>query len=282
MGYKVTLSVSSDTERLCRLLSEQPETLFDKPFFGYVVFLLTGREKKLIATLSQDLGELDSLSRDVFAYVIAAEECSLSIDAVEWEKEAYDSNHASKAALPVQTYHTDLAYIKLHGISAYSEIFNKSARGELIALSNAANRVAKWFGVIPQLPCMLIFDPQPQSSPAVVPIDDALVTNIIAIFRNVVGKISGPSYRQHIDTIQKIGEIDAKLDRREPREPSLEAIRASQSRRLNDYADAVARVDRALRKGATAGDTQQCLFAAEKFLELRVKKRTNLRAKHTA
>ena len=47
MGYKVKLSMSSDAELLCTLLTGSPTDVFDKPFFGYIIFLLTGQEKTL-------------------------------------------------------------------------------------------------------------------------------------------------------------------------------------------------------------------------------------------
>ncbi|MBC8641288.1 hypothetical protein IAG25_31185 [Caballeronia sp. EK] len=263
MGYKVKISYSGDAQRLCDLLSESPAEVFDKPFFGYLLFLLTGNEKQLISELSRQFGEFESLSRDTFAYVLVANEASIPIDNVQWEPAAYE-DYASKSALAVQCEKDRLSYIKARGIASYGSAFTKSDRGELLAMSDAVNEIARWFGATPKLPCILVFDAIPHKDPTIVPLDQFAVDNLIKLFRNVVGKVSGPHYREQIKIIQRIGQLNQAIDETYvPQEPTIEGIRSEELAKIKFYSESFSALSRCLLGGSAKGETLQCLSALE-------------------
>jgi hypothetical protein len=77
--YGVAVSMSDDTERLCRRLATDPQKLFEKPFLGYALILLTGSEDALLNKTLSQIYALDALSGDTFAYLIVIKKCVLPL-----------------------------------------------------------------------------------------------------------------------------------------------------------------------------------------------------------
>jgi hypothetical protein len=205
----------------------------------------------MFTQLGSRFDELENLYQDTFAYVILASTIRIAVDVV-LKNDAGEIIQGEAESAALQRSETELSYVKFVGPESCGGSFSRSGPGEIIAISKASNEVAGWFGVTPQLPCMLIFDAYADSPPSVVKLTSQIFENLIPIFREVVGKISGPMFREQLSVIQKIGELDSEVPVR--LSSSVEQIRQKEVEAIERKLAHIGRIANMLNKSNTAGE----------------------------
>ena len=81
MGYRINtdISVSENSKHLLRTLRSNPAEIFDRPFLGYLLFLVGGNDRNILDCLHENLIYLDSVTGSDVAFAMFANNFEVQI-----------------------------------------------------------------------------------------------------------------------------------------------------------------------------------------------------------
>jgi hypothetical protein len=173
MGFHVTLREADD--RLLRQVARDPAAVFGRPYAGYFLFLAAATDGEAVNWLRAHLQTLDSVTREHVAYAIFAESIRVKLDL----------NGDTSAKRP----QTTLRPLSINDVLRIDELFQRGTLGQvtdgdaLAAISYGTDRVAKHFGVLAQLPCMIVLDGTGEDTFLVVELCDSTLKELIRLIR---------------------------------------------------------------------------------------------------
>jgi len=156
MGFRV--EIGDDKSRLLRNLRLTPSEVFEKPYGGYVLFLVGGADREALEWLADNVVTLDSLTGEHIAFAIFARSLRMRLH-VEYG--------FARPTLRIRkkSFEVPLAEIKTAG--SVTRLVQSHKLGwvldgdEINAITYAVDEIARSFGVMDELPCALLLDAIP-------------------------------------------------------------------------------------------------------------------------
>jgi len=184
MGFHVTLK--EDDSRLIQKLRSDPSEVFGRPYAGYLLFLIGGTDDKAVEWLKRHLVSLDSLTGDHIAFAVFASKVPVQLEVQNPEDQPYNPRNVSQflGDIPLSEVRRIDSYIQAgkHGFVFEGDSLN--------AITYGTDAVARSFGVMKHLPCLLAFDAFTQTDVVVIEMDDKQLPNLFPMLRIAMGKLN--------------------------------------------------------------------------------------------
>jgi hypothetical protein len=210
MGFYI--EVDNNTEKLVNILKANPADVFGKPFGGYLLFLIGGKEKELIDWILENVIVLDSLTSDTIAFALFAREFNIEIKVPDFLGRTIPRDRLPKEI-----------QVPLKDIKAFRSIdsFVKSGRcgwvvdgDKISAITYAVDDIAKNLGILGELPCVVVLDAIPKGTFELFPLEKSTIDRIIVLLRKSIQKlIDDKNYAEFKRNAVKIIEEERKLIR---------------------------------------------------------------------
>lgn len=183
MGFRIEFDHDADTEKFLDKLRTSPAEIFSAPYLGYMLFLWTGHEDRLIKAFSRQLVKLDALTGDIVAFVLFSARFGSRISTGWSSKERRE---------PTAIHSINLSDLKRFGIT---RLVKGGACGwvndgdQIVATTFAVDNIARTLKISSELPCLLLFDPFFEGTFKVVPLTKTLIDEIIPLTRTVLDRL---------------------------------------------------------------------------------------------
>lgn len=203
MGFYV--SIDKYKMDVLRMLQKKPEEVFGKPYGGYILFLAGGADQEILLWISENIAILDSLTGDDIAFGIFAQNfrCRLNM------RNSTQKNSADRRVI-------DMTLEELLSARSVTSIFKSGRHGwimdgdEINAITYGTDEAARMFGVMAELPCMIIMDGVPKGSFEIFPLDTCSITFLITALRGSIQLLRSaenyPYYRQLMNEVLMLQE----------------------------------------------------------------------------
>jgi DNA-directed RNA polymerase beta subunit len=203
MGFHITIELDREDRRLLDALRSSPEDVFGRPYAGYLLFLIGGADVEALEWLKQHLVPLDSLTGHDVAFAIFAEKVPLRLSV------PYDP-HGARWGYREPKILGDVPIAKVQRIDSYIKSGNLGivANGDQInAITYATDRLARAFGVLDQLPCLLVLDAFPADQIDVIELNANQLEVLFSVLRSAINRLTdGPGFivfNEHLKTLQR-------------------------------------------------------------------------------
>jgi hypothetical protein len=204
MGFYV--SIDKDKMDVLRMLQKRPDEVFGKPYGGYILFLAGGADQEILLWISKNISILDSLTGDDIAFGIFAQNfrCRLNMDRYSMQKNSTDGRIID---VPLEELLSARSITSIFKTGKYGWIVDGD---EINAITYGTDEAARMFGVMAELPCMIIMDGVPKDSFEVFRLDTYSITFLITALRRSIQLLRSaenyPYYRQTMNEILKLQE----------------------------------------------------------------------------
>jgi hypothetical protein len=203
MGFHVRLK--EDDERLLRFLKTSPSDVFGRPYAGYLFFLIGGADTVALEWLRKHLVALDSLTGEFVAFALFADKVPVQLDVAFGGVERHEAFLGDVPFTDVERIDTYVKHGKL-GFVANGDHLN--------AVTYATDRVARAFGVLDRLPCLVVLDAFPSDDVDVIDLRDDEMTKLLEMLRIAVHRLyTEPQFPEFSAALKELGGIRLDLDR---------------------------------------------------------------------
>jgi len=204
VGFHVRLK--SDDERLLRFLKLSPSDVFGRPYAAYLFFLIGGADTAALEWLRKHLVPLDSLTGDFVAFALFADKVPVRLD-VPFER--VRRRH--------EAFLGDVPFTEVERIDAYVKAgkLGRVADGDhLNAVTYATDRVAREFGVLDRLPCLVVLDAFPAENIDVIELRDREMESLLPLLRVAIHRLyEEPRFSEMSLALEELGRIRLDLNR---------------------------------------------------------------------
>lgn len=230
MGYHV--EIDKDDRDFIRRLKTSPSEIFGRPYAGYLFFLVGSPDIAALEWLKTNVLALDSLTGDHVAYAIFARKVPFR---VRVEVDGDERSPCEKGNVPLPEIHRLDAYLK----AASKDLM---ADGDsLNAVTYATDDIARAFGVLDRLPCVLVLDAFPAGEMSIVQLDDSTLAVLWQTLRTLVHRLTQDThFVAFVAAIEALASLTAAMER------SISHIRS-----LEAQLELCAAIRESLRKGAS-------------------------------
>lgn len=197
MGFWI--DVDAGDKRLLQKLRSNPSEVFGQPYYGYLLFLAGAADHEIVTWISENLGALDSLTGDDIAFAIFAQRFPITL------RTNYGEDRASRSSIgtvSLDEVRDSYSISKL----CRSGRFGFVADGDVLtAITYAVDDIARGFGVLGDLPCMIVLDGIPDEKFDVLPLDATATEKLIPLLRKAIHTFGrAPSFPRYAESIQQI------------------------------------------------------------------------------
>jgi hypothetical protein len=214
VGFHVT--IREGDRQLLKALRSNPSEVFGRPYVGYLLFLVGGNDTAALDWLRSHLVSLDSLTGHHVAYGIFAERVPVQLFTervpVQLEVPSYYDD------LPQHRFLGEVSLSDVRRIDSYikSGCVGRIANGDhLAAMTYATDRVARAFGVLDHLPCILVLDAFPSDEVDVVELSSDQLPELLPLLRTAIHRLTqDPAFTGAIEALELLGEIRQLIDAR--------------------------------------------------------------------
>lgn len=183
MGFQV--SVSGNVDALLKRLRSSPASVFDRPYKGYILFLAGAADQEVCKWLEKNILVLDSLTGEDVAFAVFAREFRFKI-----------RTHPSGCSRPPR-YVGSIPSEELSSGSWDVKRIVKSGRcgwvadgDEIAAVTYAVDEIAKGFGVLEKLPCVIVLDAMPEQKINAIHLSTQICEEFVNLLRKSLSKFS--------------------------------------------------------------------------------------------
>jgi hypothetical protein len=210
MGFLI--QISDDTRTMLNRLRTHPAEVLGKPYGGYILFLVGGADTEALAWLQNNILALDSLTADILAYAIFAKRFNIEY-AVTGKAQRIMPKSTHRRAIPPEV----MRLVK-SGILGWEMDGN-----EITAVTYAVDEIARQFGVLAELPCMIILDALPTRDMEVIHLSDTTTDRVIPTLRQAIAAmLQVPTYDVFMDKVRRLYELQKLLNESERLSRDLE------------------------------------------------------------
>jgi len=185
MGYRVSVQVSVDgaTRALLNKLRSTPGDVFERPYKGYILFLVGSSDQNTCEWLKLNLRALDSLTGNDIAFAIFASRVPIKLE----------SNMRGRR--PRKRGELEISAMK--SISWRIESLAESGKWGIIedgdtldAVTYAVDEIARTLQILDKLPCIVVLDAVPTLGANVVQLSESICARFIEILRRTLTVLS--------------------------------------------------------------------------------------------
>lgn len=215
------ISNISSNDPVLNILQTDPESLFDKPFSGHIIFLFGELDEEIATWFSRAIISLDSLTGDDIACVVYAKKIRIAID------NAGDSHSQFSFR---ERRNSDGIIINHINKKLDAEVLVKDGKSiwtisteETTAITYGADQIANALKISDQLPCIVFLDAILNNNKYLVkiseldkfiiplqnyPVKDVIsfLRKILQLFRNKAG------YDSYLEDISKLEELSKEFE----------------------------------------------------------------------
>jgi len=210
VGFHVT--IREGDRQLLKALRNNPSEVFGRPYAGYLLFLVGGNDTAALDWLRSHLVSLDSLTGHHVAYGIFAERVPVQLEVPSYHSYYEDED------LPQHRFLGEISLSDVRRIDSYiqSGRVGRIATGDhLAAMTYATDRVARAFGVLDHLPCVLVLDAFTSDEVDVLELSTDQLPELLPLLRTAIHKLNqDPASADTIAALELLGEIRQRLDAR--------------------------------------------------------------------
>jgi hypothetical protein len=211
MGFRI--EIDKNTQRLLGKLRTSPIEIFEKAYAGYLLFLFGGADENVLTWFSRHVVALDSLTGEHVAFVIFASQVPIKLRTGEKKGE---TRRLGQVELSSSIDQMQISRLVKSG--QYGYVYDGD---EIVAITYATDAMARAFGVVNELPCLLILDGLPRKDVQVVHLSQQTVEDLIPTLRKAIHSLEQhPSLHRYLSILERIAK--------------LQKDRASQTRRLEE------------------------------------------------
>lgn len=209
MGFWI--DVDADDARLLSLLRSNPSEVFDRPYSGYLLFLAGAADQEIVNWISQNLAALDSLTGDDIAFAIFARRFPMTLKTSE--KRISTPPTSSIHTAPLEEVRDAYSVTRL----CKSGVFGQIVDGDVLtAITYAVDDIARGFGVLGDLPCMIVLDGIPNEKFDVLPLNARTTEKLIPLLRKAIARFRrarsfeayGQSVRQIVTLLDSLSTLN--------------------------------------------------------------------------
>ncbi|HIH93683.1 TPA: hypothetical protein HA338_06460 [Methanosarcina acetivorans] len=212
MGFGI--KIKDEELRILDHLEYNPAVVFKQPYGGYLFFLVGGADDEILSWLLKKIVILDSLTSKHVAYAIFARNFKFKMHIpVMWD--SYKWNRDIKS-----NKQTDLSIEEIKSFYSVTELVKSGKCGwvfdgdEINAITYGTDEIARSFGVMGDLPCMLIFDSIPKRNYEVFHLNQNNLQALIPILRrSIQSLVKRPTYISHMQTIKIVTQLQLERSR---------------------------------------------------------------------
>lgn len=198
MGFHVTLG--RDDYQLLDVIRLNPEEVFGRPYAGYLLFLVGGADAEALDWLKTHLVALDSLTGDHIAFAVFAEKVPIQLG-IPFNPQ-FQRPKRFLGEVPIAAVRRIDSYIKSGNLGLVAD------GDHLNAMTYATDRVARAFGVLEHLPCLLVLDAFASDDVDVVEMDDMQLGQLIPLLRSATHRLIEDArfstFRQELDILSTL------------------------------------------------------------------------------
>lgn len=200
MGFRV--EIGDDKSRLLRNLRLTPSEVFEKPYGGYLLFLVGGADREALEWLADNVVTLDSLTDEHIAFAIFARSLRMRL-------------HVNSSLAPPElrrrnrSFEVPLDEIKTAG--SVSQLVKSHRLGwvldgdEINAITYAVDEIARSFSVMDELPCVLLLDAVPKREFEIFHLTSSNLDSLVALLRRATQNLlDTPGYDHFMVTIRRV------------------------------------------------------------------------------
>ena len=203
MGFHVTLR--EDDRHLLDVIRLNPAEVFGRPYAGYLLFLVGGADVGALEWLRTHLVPLDSLTGEHVAFAVFAEKIPVQLDV------PYNPHSERPSRFLGEVPLTDVrridSYIKSGKVGLVAD------GDHLNAMTYATDRVARAFGVLQRLPCLLVLDAFVTDRVDVVEMGDAQLGQLLSVLRSATHRlIQDPRFTAFNEALEVLGSVQRRHD----------------------------------------------------------------------
>ncbi len=204
MGFHLTLS--DDDRRLVDAIRLTPEEVFGRPYAGYLLVLIGAADIAALEWLRTHLVPLDSLTGEHVAFAVFAEKIPLQLEVF----------HGIADQTRQGRFLGDVPFTELRRLDSYIKAGNwgfVAAGDYLNAMTYATDRVARAFGVLDSLPCMLVIDAFAAEHVGVIELNDAQLPELLPVLRATMHRLTqDPKFETFNDALKILGNFQHRRD----------------------------------------------------------------------
>ena len=217
MGFHV--SFSEDELDVVHRLRSDPANIFrfEEAFGGYLLFLMTGEHREEIDWLRDHAVPLDSLTGDTIAFFVFSRRFPIRINPSGSER---SMSRGRSIEIPLGEI-VNCSQSSLNRLIKDGRCGWVSDGDELMAVTYSADQVAQEFGVLGEMPCVVVMDAIPRKEFLVHPLGSGNIHRFEAILRRAIDRFRAkPGCSAYIESLKRIAEtsrniksIDAEVER---------------------------------------------------------------------
>jgi hypothetical protein len=216
MGFRVGIDGNADF--LLRQLKSSPAQVFDRPYKGYLLFLAGVADQETCEWLAENALALDSLTGEDLAFAIFARKFHIKLH----------TSRSNLARPPRYVGEISSDEIALGSIDVQRLV--KSGRcgwvmdgDEVAAVTYAVDEIAKGFGILGELPCVVVLDAIPYERINFVRLSEQVRKCFVELLRRSLANFSAmPGYSQLEISVQQILDLHREIDKAKAVRPALE------------------------------------------------------------
>ncbi len=202
MGFYV--NIDSDKARILRNLRLSPTEVFGKPYGGYLLFLVGSADEDTLTWFSKNATILDSLTGEHIAFGIFARSLKLKLRVPD-DSERKTSERARVIDVPLHEIRNARSITDLVKSGRCGWVMDGD---EINAITYGTDEVARAFGVMGELPCMLVMDAVPKKNFEVFHLDSKTTPALIGMLRrSIQNLIEKPNYDTYMTTIRRVVQL---------------------------------------------------------------------------
>jgi hypothetical protein len=214
MGFRI--SVSDETHNLLQRLESDPGAVFPRPYKGYLLFLAGAADQPALNWLAENLVALDSLTGDDIAFGVFAKEYSFKVGAEAGQRPSRNLGKIEASQLD-------------NGAWSVERIVKSGRFGwvvdgdEVAAVTYATDDIARGFGVLGRLPCVIALDCLPLERFLVIDLAEQVRSEFFPMLRRALVKFAAqPGFSTLEAEVERIVEPLKALENLESRKASLQ------------------------------------------------------------
>jgi hypothetical protein len=208
MGFHV--SIPESETNVLKVLKSNPSAIFDmdRPYGGYLIFLIGGENAEELEWLKENVVTLDSMTGASVAFFIFSRKFPITLR-VPWSRGPSRPKNTTEVAL--ETF--DEGSYDIERLVKGGRCGWVLDGDEISAISYAADQVAREFDVFTQLPCVIALDAIPSEDFLVHPLGGGNIRTFNKLLRHVIARFEGErGFKDFMDALGELADIRRKQD----------------------------------------------------------------------
>ncbi|MFE9207610.1 hypothetical protein [Micromonospora sp. NPDC007230] len=240
MGFRIQLDVDHKAVELVRHLKRSPAEVFGRPYAGYLIIMATEFDHEVIEWLKENVIALDSVTGGDVAFAVFTRKFRVPVGV-----RGSCAPQACLPELPLREISDECPWWTIERLVRSGKLGWLADKDELTLVTYGTDEMARAFGVVADLPCLLIIDALPQEQFDIMPLQGVDLDTLFRLIRYSVGQLirtpSLPAFRSLAEELAfteeqirtagtDVARSSAALDRTPPPQAVAELVQAAYER----------------------------------------------------